>query len=637
MNVLISKRYIKSTLTTGLLFMLLLAPSPAQAKGVILNFTDVDIATMVKFISDLTGKNFVMDERVKGKISVYSPSRLSSEEAFNVFTSVLELKGFTLIQAGKVYKVVPLAAAKQSGTHLYSDYEKSPVNESYVARVIKLENIPVQDALTFLQPTVSKDGHLSAFGPANMLLVVDSSLNIQKVLDILKIIDTDKKWDAAEIIYLKNAGADNITKIIQERLGSRNSKTTGQQAQSSFGTSVLADSRLNAIYIFGSDKDKADIRKFIAQIDVPPPNSSSKVNFYPLENSDATEMAKVLDSVVKGAATAQAQQGQQVSAPQQSPFDAGKVTITADKANNALIIMASPADYQNLVQVIQKMDKARRQVFVQAIIAEVSLEKLQELGVQWGFFGGGSTATAAAAGIYDPSGTFSTLTSALSSLNSAGVSNSNLSLSSPLNFTVVLKALQSNDILNVLSSPTILTSDNKEAEIFVGENVPFLGTSTTSNGTTQQSVDRKDTGITLKITPQINDGDFIRLDIVEEISSVKDTVTIGSGSTDRTTTKRSAKTSVVVKNMETVVIGGLINESDQEVVSKVPLLAEIPLLGWLFKNKSMKKKKTNLILLLTPQVVRDEHDLADATSRQRGRFTDAANREEKLDILHQVK
>ncbi|NVN99970.1 MAG: type II secretion system secretin GspD [Geobacteraceae bacterium] len=626
-----------STLSALLLSILLLAPNSAQAKGVILNFTDVDIATMVKFISDLTGKNFVMDERVKGKISVYSPSRLSSEEAFNVFTSVLELKGFTLIQAGKVYKVVPLAAAKQAGTHLYSDNENSPVNESYVARVITLENIPVQDALTFLQPTVSKDGHLSAFGPANMLLVVDSSLNIQKVLDILKIIDTEKKWDAAEIIYLKNAGADNIAKIIQERLGSRSQKTTGQPAQSSFGTTVLADSRLSAIFIFGSDKDKEEIRKFVTQIDVPPPNSSSKVNFYPLENSDATEMAKVLDSVVKGAATAQSQQGQQGSAPQQSPFDAGKVTITADKANNALIIMASPNDYQNLLQVIQKMDKARRQVFVQAIIAEVSLEKLQELGVQWGFFGGGSTTTVATAGIYDPSGTFSTLTNTLSALSSSGVSNSNLSLNSPLNFTVVLKALQSNDILNVLSSPTILTSDNKEAEIFVGENVPFLGTSTTSNGTTQQSVDRKDTGITLKITPQINEGDFIRLDIVEEISSVKDTVTIGSGSTDRTTTKRSAKTSVVVKNMETVVIGGLINESDQEVVSKVPLLAEIPLLGWLFKTKSMKKKKTNLILLLTPQVVRDEHDLADATSRQRGRFTDGVNREEKLDILKQVK
>jgi general secretion pathway protein D len=628
------KRYITATLVT-LLLVLVLSPGAALAKGVILNFTDVDIATMVKFISDLTGKNFVMDERVKGKISVYSPAKLSSEEAFNVFTSVLELKGFTLIQAGKVYKVVPLAVAKQSGTRLYSDKEKAPVNESYVARVITLENIPAQEALTFLQPTVSKDGHLSAFGPANMLLVVDSALNIQKVLEILKVIDAEKKRESAEILYLKNAAADNVAKIIQEWLGSRSPKQSGQQGQSTFGTSVLADGRLNALFVFGSDKDKEDIRKFVALIDVPPPNSSSKVNVYPLENADATEVAKVLDGVVKGAATAQPPQGQG-GAPQQSPFDAGKITITADKASNSLIIMASPTDYQNLLQVIQKLDKRRRQVFVQALIAEVSVDKLQELGVQWGLLGGGSTNTASVAGVYDPTGTFTTLLNALGALKTAGISNTSLQVDSALNFSVALKALQSNDILNVLSSPTILTSDNKEAEIFVGENVPFLGTSTINGAISQQSVERKDTGITLKITPQINEGNYIRLDISEEISALKDTVTLGANTTDRTTTKRSAKTSVVVKDLETVAIGGLINESDQEVVTKVPLLGDIPLLGWFFKSKTTKKKKTNLILLLTPQVVRDERDLADATSRQRKGFAAAANREEKLDILDQV-
>ncbi|HZV81713.1 MAG TPA: secretin N-terminal domain-containing protein, partial [Geobacteraceae bacterium] len=291
--------------------MALLLPGPALAKGVILNFTDVDIATMVKFISDLTGKNFVMDERVKGKISVYSPAKLSTDEAFNVFTSVLELKGFTLIQVGKVYKIVPLSAAKQSGTRFYSGKEKGPINESYIARVIPLENIAVQDALTFLQPTVSKDGHLSAFGPANMLLVVDSSLNIQKILEILKAIDTEKKRDTAEILYLKNAGAENVAKIIQEWLGSRGTKAAGQQQpQTSFGVSVVADTRLNAIFIFANERDKEDIKKFITLIDVPPPNSSSKVNVYYLENADATEVAKVLDGVVKGSVASPAPAGQ---------------------------------------------------------------------------------------------------------------------------------------------------------------------------------------------------------------------------------------------------------------------------------------------------------------------------------------
>jgi len=619
---------------TAVVFLLciVLSPVAALAKGVILNFTDVDIATMVKFISDLTGKNFVMDERVKGKISVYSPAKLTSDEAFNVFTSVLELKGFTLIQVGKVYKVVPLAAAKQSGTKLYSDREKGPVNESYVARVITLDNISAQEALTFLQPMASKDGHVSAFGPANMLLIVDSSLNIQKLLDILKVIDTEKKRDAAELVYLKNAAADNVAKVIQEWLGNRAPKAAGQQS-ASFGTNVIADSRLNALFVFGSDRDKEEIKKLVALIDVAPPNSSSKVNVYSLENADATEVAKVLDGVVKGSFASPAQGG----APQQSPFEGGKITITPDKASNSLIIMASPADYQNLLQVIQKLDKRRKQVFVQAVIAEVSLDKLQELGVQWGVLGGGSTGDVAAAGIYDPFGTFTPLLSALAALKAAGLSNSDLQLNSAFNFPIVLKALQSNDIINILSSPNILTSDNKEAEIFVGENVPFLGTSVINGSTSQQSIDRKDTGITLKITPQINEGNHVRLDISEEISALKDTVSVGSNFTDRTTTKRSAKTSVVVKDMETVAIGGLINEVDQEVVSKVPLLGDIPLLGWFFKTKSMTKKKTNLILLLTPRVIRDERDLAASTAQQRSSFSEAAVRKEPLDIPEEVR
>ena len=626
----------KRSLTAVILLLLLLVPCSSFAKGVILNFTDVDIATMVKFISDLTGKNFVMDERVKGKISVYSPTKLSSEEAFNVFTSVLELKGFTLIQVGKVYKIVPLASAKQSGTRLYSDKEKSPVNESYVARVITLENIAVQEALTFLQPMVSKDGHVSAFGPANMLLVVDSSINIQKILDILKVIDTEKRRDAAELVYLKNGSAESIAKTVQEWLGSKTTKQQGQGA-SSIGPTVAADSRLNALLLYGSEKDKEDIRKLVALIDVAPPNSSSKVNVYPLENADATEVAKVLEGVVKGIVASQP--GQQAGTQQQSPFDSGKITITADKWSNSLIIMASPTDNQNILQIIQKLDKRRRQVSVQAVIAEVSLDKLSELGVQWGVFGGGTSTNpmVSAAGVDDPFGTISTLLDAVSKLSAGGITNSSLALKSPFNYTVILKALQSNDIINVLSNPTILTSDNKEAEIFVGENVPFVGTSTIgTGGVSQQATDRQDVGIKLKITPQINEGDYIKLDISEEILALKDVIIVGNGSTDRSTTKRTAKTSVVVKNNETVAIGGLINESDEETISKVPLLGDIPLLGWFFKTKSLKKKKTNLILLLTPRVIKDERDQAETTARRQETFIKALKRTEPLDIPNET-
>ena len=625
------KRYILVAITV----LTLLLPCTASAKGVILNFADVDIATMVKFISDLTGKNFVMDERVKGKISVYSPTKLSNEEAFNVFTSVLELKGFTLIQSGKVFKIVPTSAAKQSGTTLYSGKEKSPVNESYVARVITLENIPAAEAMTFLQPVISKDGHVSAFGPSNMLLVVDSSFNLQKILAIVKMIDSEKQREMPEVLYLKSAGADNVAKVLQDWVGSR-AKQPGQTAPAAVGTTIVPDVRLNAVLVFGSEKDKEEIRQLVALVDVAPPTSSGKVNVYYLENADATEVAKVLDGVVKGiSAQAQAQPGQ-VAAPQTSPFEGGKITVTPDKATNSLVIMASPTDYQNLLQVVQKLDRKRRQVFVQASIVEISLDKAKELGIQWGFFGGASSGDVSTAGIYDPFSTLAPFFAAVGQLSQAGLLPANMQLNTAANFPFILKAMQSNGMLNILSSPTILTSDNKEAEIFVGENVPFLGTSTINGATSQQSIERKDTGITLKITPQITDGDYIKLDVLQEISALKDTIQIGVDSTDRSITKRSAKTSVIVKDQETVAIGGLISEIERSSESRVPFLGDLPLLGYLFRSKTSKMEKTNLILLLTPKVIKDGRDLDDITRQQRERFKEAAEKTDFTNIPEMI-
>jgi general secretion pathway protein D len=621
----------KISAVTLILLACMLLPLPAYAKGVILNFTDVDIATMVKFISDLTGKNFVMDEKVKGKISVYSPAKLSNEEAFNVFTSVLELKGFTLIQSGKVYKIVPTATAKQSGTKLYGNNEKIPVNESYVARVITLENIPAQDAVTFLQPVISKDGHVSAFGASNMLLVVDSSMNLQKIVAIVEMIDAEKRRELPEVIYLKNAGAENIAKVLQDWAGSR-AKQPGQAAAPSIGTTIVPDTRLNAILVFGAEKDKEEIRKLVALVDVAPPTSSGKVNVYYLENGDATDIAKVLDGVVKGSA-AQVQPGQ-AAAPQSSPFDGGKITITPDKATNSLVVMASPTDYQNLLQVIQKLDRKRRQVFVQALIAEVSLDRLKTLGVQWGAIAGGANRTATAAGIYDPQNVISSVLGAVTALSQSGISIPNLGTGTPLNFAVALQALETNGILNVLSTPSIMTSDNKEAEIFVGENVPFKGSITfnaSSPNSPQQAIDRKDTGITLKLTPQISEGEFVKMDIYQEISAVKDSTSTGALA-DVTTTKRSAKTSVVVKDQDTVAIGGLIQDKDQDTVSKVPFLGDIPLLGWFFKTRSVTRQKTNLLILLTPKIIKNPGDLNDVSQQMKIKFNDAARKSDPLNI-----
>lgn len=619
-------------MTVCLAFLLLL-PASGYGKGIVLNFSEVDISTMVKFISDLTGKNFIMDDRVKGKISIYSPSQLSVEEAFNVFTSVLELKGFTVVQTGRVYKIVPTNVARQEGMKILSGREKAPVNESYVAQVIPLDRVPANDAVNFLQPVISKDGYIASFGPANSLLVVDSAVNVNKVVEIVRALDADMRRDGAELVFLQHAAADNVADVVKEWLFGRDRSTKpgaqpSQSRTSGIGGLLVPDTRLNALIIFGNERDKAEIKKIIAMLDVVPPTSSSKINVYYLENADATDVSKVLEGMIKGStATGTPAAG---STPQQTAFEGAKVSITADKATNSLVIMANPTDYQNLVQVIQKLDRRRRQVFVQALVAEVSIDKLRELGTQLGAGGGGTDGSIAAAGVFDP-------------FNFLGATNAQQQavvkilqgLSNNVNFSAVLKLLDQNGAINVLSTPNIMTSDNKEAEIFVGENVPFLTqTNLSSTGLSQQSIERKDTGITLKITPQITEGEYIKLDIYQEISAVKSSK---GQATDLVTTKRSAKTSVVVKDTDTVVIGGLIQTRDEDNISKIPVLGDIPLLGYLFKTKTTQRTKTNLMIMLTPKIIRNAQDMADVSKQQRNKFEGAVSADKKIDLERELK
>ncbi len=623
-------RHCLRNLVIALLLLLITVPAWG-GKGVVLNFSDVDISTMVKFISDLTGKNFILDERVKGKISVYSPAKLSSEEAFNVFTSVLELKGFTIIPAGKVYKIIPLSAARQSGTRVVVEHDKGAVNDAYQARIIALNNISAQDAVTLLQPVVAKDGHIAPFGPGNMLLVVDSAINIQKLLGILELIDTPQRREGAELLFLKNAPADGVATLVKDWLGGRD-KGQKSGAPASGGGIVMPDSRLNALVLFGTDKDKEDIKRLVALLDITPPTTSGKINVYFLEYADATEMVKVLDGFIKGAGAPAAGQPQGATPGQQSPFEGSKISVVADKPTNSLVIAASPNDYQSLLGVVQKLDKRRRQVYVQATIAEISLTKAENLGVQMALATGGTVKNAAGAAVLDPFNVLAKSTpqtlAIITALSAVGKNNM---------IGADIQALASNGVLNILSTPNILTSDNKEAEIFVGENVPFVGSTTTLGGTgnTQQSVERKDTGIMLRITPQVSEGEYIKMDIYQEISAVKDANNKGAAA-DITTTKRSAKTSVVVKNEETIVIGGLIQGKEQESISKVPFLGDIPLLGWLFRTKGTSVEKTNLIILLTPRIVKDAAVMNDITGKSRERFGEFMQDSKPLDIPAEI-
>lgn len=599
-----------------------------KAEKVTFNFVDVDLAAVTKFISDITGKNFIFDEKLKGKVTIIAPSKLSVEEAYNLFTSILELKGFTVVPSGvDAYKIIPASEAKQRGIKIA--VERQPVNESYAARLIPLKYVSSDDALRFFQPLVSKDGHISAFGPGNLLLVIDSGLNIEKIISIVDSIDQPSLKEEPDIVFLRHSSADTVAKILNEGMGRGKIRgVPGQQTQAEVAKAV-ADPRLNAVIIFGDKGVRESMKGLIALLDIPSPEAQGRINVYFLENADATELSKVLEGILK--VSKQPQPG----APPVTPFETGSgITITPDKATNSLVVVASPGDYQNLSQVIKQLDKRRKQVFVEAMIIEASIDKLRELGTRWRGIvsSGGDPVLIGGVGTIDTSAVNSII-SGLSGLTIGGLGNfMTIPMTKPdgttqnINvpgFAALFSLSDFQGAINVLSTPQILTSDNKEAEIVVGENVPFISkreADPTRTLSVFSTIERKDVGITLKITPQITEGDYVKLDIYQEISSLKqesENILISVGPS---TTKRSTKTSVTVKDNQTVVIGGLMQEKDEDTITKVPILGDIPILGWLFKYKTAGKKKTNLLVFLTPHIVKEAEHLAKITDDKKKEF-----------------
>jgi general secretion pathway protein D len=635
-----------------LLAVLVSSSAAAETKTVekvTFNFVDVDLPTITKFISDITKKNFIFDERVKGKITIIAPSKLSIGEAYNLFTSVLELKGFTVVPSGvDAYKIIPSSEAKQRGVEISRD--RQPVNESYIARLIPLKYISSDDALKFLQPIVSKDGYASAFGPGNLLLVIDTGLNIEKVLFIVDSIDQPSMREGPEIVFLKHSSADTVAKMLNEGM-SRKFRGAVPQPSAADEIKAVADQRLNAVVLFGDKGARESMKALIALVDIPSPEALGRVNVYFLENADATDLVKVLEGFIKGVKPVQQQAAP--GGPPVAPFEAaGGISVTADKASNALIIVASPSDYQSLSQVIRQLDKRRRQVYVEAMIVEASMDKLRDLGVKWRatakkdgnpvLIGGfGTIDQAAIQGVVQGlqgatlGGLGNFLDVPVTTLGADGITPVTRTLTIP-GFAALFSLDEFRDTVNVLSTPQILTSDNKEAEILVGENVPFISQRETGVATgtaVLSSITRQDVGIILRITPQITEGDHVKLDIYQEISSLKeqsDAVTISVGPS---ITKRSTKTSVVVRDSQTVVIGGLMQEREEEAVTKVPLLGDIPVLGYLFKQKRLNRNKTNLLIFLTPNVMKGPERLVEMTTKKQREFAVAENRYAEGELL----
>jgi len=564
-----------------------------------IDFNNVDINIFIKFISELTSRNFVVDQRVRGKVTIISPSKISVNEAYKVFESVLEVHGFAAIKAGEVTKIVPSPDARSKNIETMLKQEAASPEDKVVTQLIPLKYASPTDIKRLFAPLVSKSSVILDYAPTNMLIITDVYSNIKRLLRILNAIDVSGMGQELSVIPLEYAEATKFVKILDSIFKeNRRSKARIDLTEAKF----VADERTNTIIVMASEVETSKIKGLIKMLDLETPRGKEKIHVYYLENANAEDMAKVLQELPTKATGK--------GAPQKKlPFVSEDVKITADKATNSLIIMAGKEDYQVMDEIIKKLDVPRSMVYIECLIMEVNVNKEFNLGVQWQ--AGGTTTIgnkdAAFGGGFEPevpivSGIQTTLPSP--SGFSLGIFTERITIGGMVfpNLAAIVNAYKKDKDVHFLSTPQILTTDNEEASITVGKNVPFQTRSAADSGVeTYSSYEYKDVGITLKITPQISHDRLVRLYINTESTKLDEQATTSS---DRPTTlKRTVDTTVIVKDTNTVVIGGLIDDSFSETTYTVPCLGDIPFFGYLFKTKARGGDKTNLYVFITPHVV----------------------------------
>jgi general secretion pathway protein D len=562
-----------------------------------IDFNNVDINVFIKFISELTSRNFVVDQRVRGKVTIISPSKISVKEAYKVFESVLEVHGYTTIKAGEVTKIVPSPDARSKNIETRLKEEAASPEDRVVTQLISLKFANPSQIKKLFAPLVSKSSVILDYPPTNMLIITDVYSNIKRLLRILNAIDVAGMGEELSVIPLEYADATKFVRILDSVFQAKR-KSKAQSPLS--GAKFVADERTNTIIVMASEVETIRIKRLINMLDRETPRGKEKIHVYYLENANAEDLAKVLQELPS----------KKTGGPQKKlPFVSENIKITADKATNSLIIMAGKEDYLVLDEIIRQLDVPRSMVYIECLIMEVKVTKEFNLGVQWQ--AGGTTTIddkdAAFGGGFRPeapifsSGSATLPTPAGFSLGIFSELITIGGISFP-NLAAIVNAYKKDKDVHFLSTPQILTTDNEEASITVGRNVPFQTRSAAETGVeTYSSYEYKDVGITLKITPQISHDRLVRLYIYEETTKLDEQTTT---STDRPTTlKRTVDTTVIVKDRNTVVIGGLIDDAFSETRYTVPCLGDIPLLGYLFRSTSRGGDRTNLFVFITPHVI----------------------------------
>jgi general secretion pathway protein D len=561
-----------------------------------LNFTNTDIDAVITAVGKLTGKNFIIDPRVKGKVTVITNKPLNREEVYQVFLSLLNVHGFAAIPGESAIKIVPDANAKQESIKTV-EQARFQDGDELITQVIPVKHIQATQLIPILRPLIPQHGHLAANAETNVLIISDTSSNVARLLEIIDRIDQEVDTEV-EMIRLKNANAADVVNMVKQL------RQPGKQEALSY--SLIPDERTNSVLLSGDKQERIRIRALISHMDIPLEEGGGDTHVIYLKYAKAEELVSVLMGVSKTFT-----KGKTGQTTQPAAIGAGLINIQADASNNALIINAPAGVVRSLRAVIQQLDIRRAQVLVEAVLAEVSYEKSTELGVQWAYDGTEGGTKNGAIGFLSFSGFGSGI---LGLLESPPQISDGLSLGlgtftdGEMSLAALVRALGGEANTNILSTPSLVTMDNQEASIVVGQNVPFITGQYTSTGSGTstvnpfQTIQREDVGLTLKIKPQINEGDTVMMDISQEVSSLTSS-TVGS---DLITNKRAITTSVLVNDDQILVLGGLIEDTMREAEQKVPGLGDLPGLGWLFKYKQMKKAKTNLMVFIHPTILKDD-------------------------------
>lgn len=572
------------------------------------NYKDADIQQIIEAISEVTGKNFIIDPRVKAQVTMLSSTPMSPDAFYEAFLSILQVYGFVAVPSGDVIKILPDANARQLPGWENSSSENRRADD-IVTKVVFVRNVAAAQLVPILRPLIPQYGHLAAHPASNMLIISDRSANVDRILSIINRIDQSSD-DEIEVIRLQHASADETVRVVSSLQQSENANATSQRP------TIVADARTNSVLVGGDKTSRLRLRALITHLDTPLENGGDTRVRY-LRYSDAIDLAAKLNTQYSNAT------------PEDGNPTVKDISIWADEQTNALVITAPPKTMRSMMTVIDKIDIRRAQVMVEAIIVEVSADKTDQLGVTWAAFNDGSaigatnfpiqgTGIVGLAGTIIGDGTTADVSDAVGAILPGVNVGFGRASESGTSFAALIQALESNADTNIVATPTIVTMDNEEAEINVGQEVPFVTGSFTNTGGADgavnpfQTIQREQIGLKLKITPQINEGDAVLLDIDQEISNVLSR----SSTSDLVTSNRTVTTSVIVNDMATLVIGGLLQDDVRETEQRVPILGSIPFLGAFFRASTTEVTKTNLMIFIKPTILRDNIATTFATNQK---------------------